>query len=119
MNHDLDCVSTSCHIFGPDHGITEFTGFTTSTVIENDVWIAANVCIKQGVTIGTGAVVGAGSVVTKDVPPYAIVAGVPARIIRYRFNEETIQKLLDSQWWRMTKKEAVKKCAELQKKITS
>lgn len=67
--------------------------------IGNDVWIASNVFIKGGVTIGDGAICAAGAVVVKDVPPYAIVGGVPAKILKYRFNEETIQKLLEIQWW--------------------
>ena len=117
MDHDLDCVSTSTHIFGPAHGITSFCGFIEPAIVGNDVWIGANACVKQGVEIGTGAVVGAGAVVTKSVPPYAIVAGVPAKIIRYRFDESIIQKLLDSKWWELDKSEAVKKCAELQKEI--
>ena len=69
------------------------------TIIENDVWIAHGAIIKAGVKIGNGAVVGAGAIVTKDVPPYAIVAGNPAKIIKYRFDEKTIQGLLNSQWW--------------------
>ncbi|MDE6696761.1 MAG: CatB-related O-acetyltransferase [Muribaculaceae bacterium] len=68
-------------------------------IIGNDCWIQANVTIVGGVTIGDGAVVMAGAVVTKDVPPYAIVAGVPARIIKYRFTPEDIKFLLDFKWW--------------------
>ena len=70
-----------------------------SVVIGNDVWIGARATILEGITIGDGAIVAAGAIVTKDVPPYAIVGGVPARIIKYRFDEETIQKLLKLKWW--------------------
>lgn len=69
------------------------------TIIGSDVFIGANVTILDGVTIGDGAVIGAGAVVTKDVPPYAIVGGVPAKLINYRFDEETIDKLLENRWW--------------------
>ena len=65
----------------------------------NDVWVGSHVMILGGVTIGDGAVIGTGAVVTKDVPPYAIVGGVPARLIRYRFSQEVIQKLLEICWW--------------------
>jgi acetyltransferase-like isoleucine patch superfamily enzyme len=68
-------------------------------IIGNDVYIGYHVTILSGVTIGDGAAIGAGSVVTKDVPPYAIVAGNPARIVRYRFDEKIIQKLLQIKWW--------------------
>ena len=68
-------------------------------LIKNDVWIGANSVIMPGVTIGNGAIIGAGAVVTKNVPDYAIVAGVPAKIIKYRFSEEIILRLLDLQWW--------------------
>ena len=68
-------------------------------IIGNDVWIGSYVKIMEGVTIGDGAVVAAGAVVTKDVPPYAIVGGVPARVIKYRFDEETVQELLKLRWW--------------------
>lgn len=67
--------------------------------IGNDVWIGANVAILPGVTIGDGAVLGAGAVITKDVEPYAIVGGVPAKLIRYRFEEDEIRNYLRIQWW--------------------
>lgn len=67
--------------------------------IGNDVWIGTNAVIMGGVKIGDGAIVAAGAVVTKDVPPYAIVGGVPAKVIKYRFDEATIQELLALQWW--------------------
>ncbi len=68
-------------------------------VIGNDVWIGDNVSILGGVVIGDGAVVGANALVTKDVPPYAVVGGVPAKIIRFRFEEDIIEKLLKIKWW--------------------
>lgn len=71
----------------------------TDTVIGHDVWIGENATILENVTIGTGAIVATSAVVTKDVPPYAIVAGNPAKIVKYRHTEEICQQLLDSQWW--------------------
>lgn len=68
-------------------------------IIGNDVWVGSYVRIMEGITIGDGAVIAAGAVVTKDVPPYAVVGGVPARVIKYRFNEEIINKLLEIKWW--------------------
>lgn len=70
-----------------------------AVVIGNDVWIGQGVSIKSGITIGDGAVIGAGAVVTKDVEPYAVVGGVPAQVIRYRFSKEQIDALLKIQWW--------------------
>lgn len=68
-------------------------------VIGNDVWVAHGATILAGVTIGDGAVIGAAAVVTRDVAPYAIVAGNPARLIRHRFDEATIERLLRLAWW--------------------
>ena len=69
--------------------------------IGNDVWTGHNVNIMSGVNVGDGAVIAAGAVVTKDVPPYAIVAGVPATIKRYRFSDKIIERLLRSKWWQL------------------
>ena len=75
------------------------TASTPPCHIGNDVWIGRNAVIKDGVTVGDGAIIGTSAVVTKDVPPYAIVVGVPARIIRYRFSPEIIEALLELRWW--------------------
>lgn len=72
---------------------------TKRTIIGNDVWIGHGVTIKQGVIIGHGAVIGSNALVTKDVPPYAIVGGVPSRIIKYRFSDEAIKRILATEWW--------------------
>lgn len=71
------------------------------TYIGNDVWIGANAIIFDGITIGDGAIVGAGAIVTKDVPDYAIVAGVPARIIKFRFSDKDIKLIKNSNWWNL------------------
>lgn len=71
----------------------------TGTNIGNDVWIGANALVMDGVSIADGAIIGAGSVVTKDVEPYTIVGGVPAKPIRKRFDDRTIDALLEIKWW--------------------
>jgi len=68
-------------------------------VLGNDVWVGSHALINGGVTIGDGAVIGAGAVVIKDVPPYAVVGGVPAKVIKYRFSEDVIERLLKLKWW--------------------
>lgn len=72
------------------------------TLIGNDVWIGQKAMIMSGICIGCGAVIGAGAVVTKDIPPYAIVVGIPAKIIKYRFDENIRNALLLSNWWDMS-----------------
>lgn len=78
------------------------------TKIGSDVWIGIGCTVLSGVTIGDGAIIAAGAVVTKDVPPYAIVGGVPAKIIRYRFPQEMIDRLLEIQWWNLPDEEITK-----------
>ena len=69
------------------------------TMIGNDVFIGANVTVLDGVHIADGAVIGAGAVVVDDIPPYAVAVGVPAKVVKYRFDEVTIKALLEKQWW--------------------
>lgn len=76
-------------------------------VIGNDVWVGARAILLDGVAIGNGAIVAAGCVVTKDVPPYAVVGGTPARVIRYRFSAETIEQLERWQWWNLPREALV------------
>ena len=84
------------------------------TVIGDGCWIGSRAMIMQGVTLGEGAVVATGAVVTQDVPPYAIVGGVPAKVIKYRFSEEDIEKLLSLKLYEMDEKQFLKMREKLQ-----
>jgi acetyltransferase-like isoleucine patch superfamily enzyme len=76
-------------------------------IIGNDVWIGARAIVNPGVTIGDGAIIGSGSVVTRDVEPYSIVAGSPAKIINHRYNPDQINKLLKIAWWNWDEKKII------------
>ena len=78
------------------------------TIIGNDVFIGANVTVLDGVRIGNGAVIGAGAVVNTDIPPYAIAVGVPAKVVKYRFDEQTVERLQKKQWWNGSEEELKK-----------
>lgn len=102
--HDINTISTSAFLYsGSDWGAELLK---KTCVIDNDVWIGANVVIRRGVHIGTGAVIGAHSFVNKDVPPFAVVGGSPARIIKYRFDENMQQKILKSKYWEFSPEQA-------------
>ena len=88
------------------------------TVIGNDVWVGKNAIILGGVTIGDGAIIAAGAVVSKDVPPYTIVGGVPAKVIKNRFSDTIIKELLELQWWNKTEDEIEKLAPLFEKDLT-
>lgn len=96
--HRMDLVSTYQVAKIADRNVNHLTT-RGPTVVGHDVWIGLRAIIMSGVTIGNGAVIGAGSIVTKDVPPYAVVVGNPARILKYRFSDEVIEKIQSSEWW--------------------
>lgn len=100
-NHPLDKKSMHPFFYNPSFQyVHKDLILRTKLTIGNDVWIGFNALILPSVTkIGDGAVIGAGSIVTKDVPPFAVVAGNPAKIIRYRFSEQEIKNIIYSDWW--------------------
>jgi virginiamycin A acetyltransferase len=107
-NHEFDMVTTSplwrLHKLSGEQGkakgeLEKRYQIFGETTIGNDVWIASNVTVLRRVHIGDGAIIGAGAIVTKDVPPYTIVAGVPAKPMKKRFPDHIIEALLEIKWW--------------------
>jgi len=108
--HAVSRMSTSSVFYDEPYGLlTE-----GDCVIGDDVWIGNSCIIRRGVSIGVGAVIGANSFVNKDVPPFAIFAGSPARCIGYRFPEEVVNKIMKTEWWSLPVPEAKKRLAELE-----
>ncbi len=100
--HSLTSISTSHFI-----GMNDYAMLTSKPCsIGNDVWIGTDAIILRGIEIGDGAVIGANSVVTKNIPPFAIAVGSPARIIKYRFNEDVQKKISEIRWWDLDKETA-------------
>lgn len=106
-DHDYNRISQHAFLYAPQFGIIEkgqkqgYNRFETECIIGNDVWIGCNAVICRDVKVGDGAVVAAGAVVTKNVAPYTIVGGVPAKIIKRRCSEELALRLQKTQWWNL------------------
>lgn len=119
-NHTLSSLSTyPFPLFFEEWGlekkdITNAWDNKGDIVIGNDVWIGYEAVILAGVTIGDGAIIGTRAVVTKDVPPYTIVGGVPAKSIKKRFSEETISALLEIQWWNWSEERIARNIGAIQ-----
>lgn len=128
LNHvtigNYSCIASTAAIGGMEHSywypsispvLSNECIFGRETTIGNDVWIGAHVCIKQGVTIGDGAVIGAGSVVTKDVPSYTIAYGIPAKVVKKRFDSEEKERLvIESRFWECEPEEAKSKIMQIE-----
>lgn len=104
LSHPIDCVSGHAFTFRKSFGIVDkdLAKNDIRTIVGNDVWIGCGVIIRSGVRIGDGAVIGAGAVVVKDVEPYEVVAGVPARRIRYRYDHDIVERLKKIKWWKFS-----------------
>jgi len=118
-NHPMNLRSSHAFFFNPRLGVVDrdvipYHGLT----IGNDVWLGHNAIIMPAVSsIGDGAVIGAGAVVHKDIPPYAVVTGNPARVVRYRFSVRTIRELLATRWWEYSITELRPRLAEFQRPL--
>ena len=104
-NHDYNRITQHAFLYAKQFGLLEgeplYNRFTTKCVIGNDVWIGCNAVICRDVTIGDGAVIAAGAIVTKDVEPYTIVAGVPAKIVKRRCSKDLAERLIATKWWNL------------------
>lgn len=98
-SHPLKWLSTHPFQYGREMEKKFNYADERKTIIGNDVWIGVNACILKGICVGDGAVIASGAVITRDVPPYAVVGGVPGEIIKYRFEKEIIEELLNVKWW--------------------
>lgn len=111
VQHPIEWASSSSVFYYERNGVKKFAEYRRAedlrTIIGNDVWIGERAIIKAGVHIGDGAVIGMGSVVTKDIGAYEIWGGNPAKIIKKRFSNEIIAKLVDSQWWKKADDELI------------
>jgi virginiamycin A acetyltransferase len=104
--HDCGRITTHDFLYNSRYGLggcldSGYDRYSLNCDVGNDVWIGANSTVLRGVVVGHGAVIGANSIVTHDVPSYAVVAGNPARLIRYRFDKATIDRLLKLEWWHL------------------
>lgn len=111
--HDIEKISLNACFY--ENIYEELT--KNECVISDDVWVGVNAIILRGVKVGRGAVIGAGAIVTKDVAPYSVVVGVPAKEIKKRFSDIKINKIEESKWWKYDEKEARNILNQLQKKI--
>jgi acetyltransferase-like isoleucine patch superfamily enzyme len=100
--HPIDQISTSAVFMDSSYEL--FT--KEDCIIEHDVWIGVGAIIRRGVRLGIGSVIGANSFVNRDVPPYAIVVGSPAKVLKFRFEEKKIKRILESKWWEYDSQEA-------------
>lgn len=115
-NHRTDWITTfplRVKLGLPLAGVDGATRSAGAVSIGHDVWIGNNATVLSGVTIGSGAVVGACAVVSSDVPPYAVVVGNPARVVRFRFDEATRERLLQVAWWHWSDEKIIANVAQL------
>jgi acetyltransferase-like isoleucine patch superfamily enzyme len=114
--HDFNRLTTHTFLYNSydnlNNGIIYYDKFEKECSIGNDVWIGANSTILRGVEIGDGAVIGANSIVTKSIPPYAVAVGNPAKVIKYRFDNDIIARLLHIKWW-LLEDEIIRKNSDL------